>query len=163
MYGLSTVNFPSGLSLALSSWDNISGRRMGDLIALQSGSRPTHIVTSSIGASKIINQSVAQRRFNSGEMDPYGGVVPKFDDLPIVVSEQLSASTVRYINADKCFLHEFMPFSFQADGMGAGGFGSNFLRLSETKVSLKGLGIGAMEFVCNHRRAFGEFTGVGDS
>lgn len=163
LYGLTTTNFPSGLSLALSSWDNISGRRMSDLIALQSGVRPTHIATSSIGASKIINQSVAQRRFNSGDMDPYGGAVAKFDDLPIVVSEQLSASTIRFINADKCWVHEFMPFSFQADGMGAGGFGSSFLRLSETKISLKGLGVGAYEFVCNHRRAFGEFTGVGDN
>lgn len=162
MYGLTTAQFPSGLSLSLSSWDNISGRRMGDLLALQSGSRPTHIATSSIGASKIINQSVAQRRFNSGDMDPYGGAVPKFDDLPIVVSEQLSASTIRFINADKCFLHEFMPFGFVADGMGANGFGASVLRASETKLSLKGLGQGAYEFVCNHRRAFGEFTSVGD-
>lgn len=162
MYGLSTTNFPSGLSIALSSWDNISGRRMGDLIALQSGSRPTHIAASSIGASKIMNQSVAQRRFNSGEMDPYGNMVLKFDDLPIVVSEQLSANTIRFINVDKCFLHEFWAFGFQGDGVGTNGFGASVLKLSENNISYKGLGTGGMEFVCNHRRAFGEFTGVGD-
>lgn len=163
LYGLSTTNFPSGLSVALSSWDNITGRRMGDTIALASGSRPTHIVTSSIGASKIINASVAQRRFSSGDMDPYGGAVPKFDELPIVISEQASAKRLSFINADKCFLHEFWAFECQADGVGSGGFGASVLKLSEDKTSYKGLMTGGFEFVVNHRRAFGEFTGVGDN
>jgi hypothetical protein len=162
LYGLSTTNFPSGISMALSSWNNIDGRKMSDLIAVISGSRPTHIVTNSLGASKILNQSVAQRRFSSGEMDPYAGAVPKFDDLPIVVSEQLSGNTIRFINADKCFLHEFWPFQFQGDGVGSGGFGASVLKLSENNVSYKGLGTGGFEFVVKHRRAFGEFTSVGD-
>lgn len=163
MYGLSTTNFPSGTSVALSSWDNITGRRMSDHIALLSGVRPTHIVASSIGASKIINAAVAQRRFTSGDVDLYGGIQMNFDDLPIIISEQVSPQTIRFINADKCFVHEFWPFQFQADGVGNGGFGANVLKLSETKVSYKGLGTAGLEFVCNHRRAFGEFTSVGDT
>lgn len=162
LYSLSTTNFPSGLSMALSAWDNISGRRMGDLIAVQSGSRPTHIITNSIGASKIINASTALRRFTSGEMDPYGGAVPKFDDLMIVICEQASASTINWINADKCFVHQFWGFQFQSDGVGQGGFGASVLRVSENNVSYKGFGTFGGEFVCNHRRAFGQFTGVGD-
>lgn len=163
MYGLSTTNFPSGTSIALSSWDNITGRRMGDHIALLSGTRPTHIVTNGMGASKIINASVAQRRFTSGDVDVYGNVMLNFDDLPIVVSEQLSPKTIRFINADKCFVHEFWPFQFQQDGVGNGGFSGASLKLSETKVSYKGLGTAGLEFVVNHRRAFGEFTAVGDA
>lgn len=163
LYGLSTTNFPSGLSVALSSWDNINGRRMGDTLAVLSGSRPTHILTNSLGKSKIMNASVPQRRFNSGEMDPYGGAVGMFDELPIAVSEQLSASTLRFINAEMCYLAEFYPFEFQGDGLGAGGFGGSVLKLSETKTSYKGLGTGGYEFLCLMRRAFGEFTGVGDS
>lgn len=165
MYGLSTTNFPSGTSVALSSWDNVSGRRMSDHIALLSGSRPTHICTSSIGASKIINAAVAQRRFTSGDVDIYGGTntVMNFDDTPIVISEQLSPNTIRYINAEKCFVHQFWPFQFQTNGVGNGGVGPSFLQLSETKVSYKGLGTAGLEFVVNHRRAFGEFTGVSDS
>lgn len=163
MYGLSTTNFPSGTSVALSSWDNITGRRMGDHIALMSGTRPTHIATNSMGASKIINAAVAQRRFTSGDVDVYGNIQLNFDDLPIVVSEQLSPSTIRFINAEKCFVHEFWPFQFQSDGVGNAGFSGASLKLSETKVSYKGLGTAGLEFVVNHRRAFGEFTGVGDS
>lgn len=163
MYGLSTTNFPSGISVALSSWDNVNGRRMSDTIAVLSGSRPTHICTNSLGASKIINASLALRRFNSGDVDVYGGVVPKFDDLPIVVSEQLSGRKMLFINAEKCFLHTFWDFECQADGVGNGGFGASVLKLSEDKTSYKGLMTGGFEFVVNHRRAFGEFTGVGDS
>jgi hypothetical protein len=163
MYGLSTANFPSGLSIALSAWDNLTGRRMNDTLAVLSGSRPTHIATNSLGASKIINASVAQRRFTSGDMDVYGGAVPKFDELPIVVSEQLRSTKIKFINAEKCFVHEFWPFGFQADGVGNQGFSPSILKLSENKVSYKGLGTAGIEFVCNHRRAFGEFTGVGDS
>lgn len=163
MYGLSTTTFPSGLSVALSSWDNVTGRRMNDTIAVLSGSRPTHMATNSIGASKIINAATAQRRFTSGEMDIYGGAVPKFDELPIAISEQLDSRTIRFINADKCFVHEFWAFAFQADGVGNQGFSASILKLSENKVSYKGLGTAGVEFVCNHRRAFGEFTGVGDN
>lgn len=162
MYSLSTTNFPSGLSVALSSWDNVQGRRMSDLIAVLSGSRPTHIATNSLGASKILNAQTALRRFSNGEMDPYGGAVPKFDELPIVVSEQLSGKKIKFINADKCFLHQFWPFECQADGVGSGGYGASLLKLSEDKLSYKGLMSGGFEFVVNHRRAFGEFTGVGD-
>ncbi len=160
MYGLTTTDFPSGLSVGLVAWDNISGRRMGDTIALLSGSRPTHVVASSIGASKIINAATAQRRFTNGDMDIYGNVVMNFDDLPIVISEQVSPLTIRFINAEKCFVHEFWPFQFQMDGVGNAGFSGAALKLSETKVSYKGLGTAGLEFVCNHRRAFGEFTGV---
>lgn len=163
MYSLSTANFPSGLSVALSSWDNITGRRMNDTIAVMSGARPTHICTNSLGASKIINASVAQRRFTSGDMDPYQGAVAKFDELPIVISEQMSGKKLKFINASRCFLHEFWPFQFQADGVGNGGFSGSILKLSENKVSYKGLGTAGLEFVCTQRRAFGEFTGVGDS
>ena len=163
MYGLTTTEFPSGLSVALSAWDNITGRRMNDTLAVLSGSRPTHIVANSIGASKIINASVAQRRFTSGEMDPYQGAVPKFDELPIVVTEQARSTVLRFINAEKCFMHEFWPFGFQADGVGNQGFSASILKLSENKVAYKGLGTAGIEFVCNHRRAFGEFTGVGES
>jgi hypothetical protein len=136
---------------------------MNDTIAIVSGSRPTHICGNSILASKIINASVAQRRFTSGEMDPYGGAVPKFDELPIVISEQLSSKKAKFINADKCWIHEFWPFGFQADGIGNQGFSGSILKLSENKVSYKGLGTAGVEFVCNHRRAFGELTGIGDS
>lgn len=163
LYGLSTTNFPSGLSVSLSSWDNINGRRMGDTLAVLSGSRPTHIATNSLGASKIINASVPQRRFMNGEMDPYGGAIPKFDELPIAISEQLSASTIRFINAEKCYLAEFWPFECQADGVGQGGFGASVLKLSENKTSYKGLMTGGYEFIVMMRRAFGEFTGVGDT
>ncbi len=163
MYSLSTTNFPSGLSVALSAWDNITGRRMNDTIAVVSGSRPTHICTNSLGASKIINANVAQRRFTSGEMDTYQGAVPKFDELPIVISEQLSGRKLKFINAAKCWVHQFWAFGFQADGVGNQGFSGSILKLSEDKVSYKGLGTMGLEFVCNHRRAFGEFTGVGDS
>lgn len=163
MYGLTTTQFPSGLSIALSAWDNINGRRMSDTIAVVSGSRPTHIGTNSLGASKIINASVAQRRFTSGDLDPYGGAVAKFDELPIVISEQMSGKRFKFINAQKCWLHEFWPFGFQADGVGNQGVSKAYLKLSEDKVSYKGLGTAGLEFVCNHRRAFGEFTGVGDA
>lgn len=163
MYGLTTTNFPSGLSVALSAWDNITGRRMNDTIAVLSGARPTHIATNSLGASKIINASVAQRRFTSGEMDPYQGAVAKFDELPIVISEQLSGKKFKFINAARCFLHQFWAFGFDADGVGNNGFGASILKLSEDKVAYKGLGTMGGEFVVNQRRAFGEFTGVGDT
>ncbi len=163
MYGLSTANFPSGLSVALSAWDNITGRRMNDTIAIVSGSRPTHIATNSLGASKIVNASVAQRRFTSGDMDPYQGAVPKFDELPIVISEQMSGKKLKFINAGRCYLHEFWPFQFQDDGVGNAGFSGSVLKLSESKIAYKGLGTAGIEFVCTQRRAFGEFTGVGDS
>lgn len=163
MYGLSTTAFPSGISVALSSWDNISGRKMGDLIAQQSGERPTHIVTSSLGKSKILNAQLANRRFNSGNVDPYGDVVAMFDELPIIVSEQLSPNTIRFINADACFLHEFWSFGFDNDGVTSGGVAPSGLKLSQTAQAYLGLGTAGVEFVVNHRRAFGEFTSVGDS
>ena len=163
MYGLSTTNYPSGLSVALSAWDNVSGRRMNDTIAVVSGNRPTHIATNSMGATKIINASVAQRRFTSGEMDPYQGAVPKFDELPIVISEQMSGKKIKFINANRCFLHQFWAFGFDQDGVGNSGFSGSILKLSEDKVAYKGLGTAGLEFVCTQRRAFGEFTGVGDA
>lgn len=162
LYGLSTTLNPSGISVALSAWDNISGRRMNDTIAIMCGERPTHIAVNSIGASKIINALVGLRRFNSGDVDVYGGIVPKFDELTIVKSEQLDSRTIRFINAAKCFVHQFWPFGMQSDGIGAGGFSKTFFKLSEDKVSYKGLCTAGVEFVVPYRRAFGEFTGVGD-
>lgn len=163
LYGLTTSQFPSGLSIALSSWDNISGRRMGDLIAVQSGERPTVIATNSLGLSKIVNASTALRRFNSGNMDQYGGLVAKFDDMDIVACEQVSGTRMIFINPKHCHLHEFWAFAFQGDGVGKGGFGAASLKLSENNISYKGLGTSGVEFVCDKRRAFGEFTGVGES
>jgi Ca2+/Na+ antiporter len=167
MYGLAVANFPSGLAVStVAAWGNSDGRRMMDVIAVQSGSRPTHIIANSVGASKIVNSAQAQIRFvpgTSSELDAYGGYnVPMFNGVPVIVDEQQGSTTFDFINADACFLHEFYPFGPDIDGGGQGEMGRSSLQLSREKYSYELRCSSAQEFVVNHRRAFGRFTGVGD-
>jgi hypothetical protein len=160
MYGLTTSQFPSGLSLSLTSWDVISARQLSDMIAGQSGEAPTHIVTNRRGITQILGASIDQRRFMDGKMDPWSGLVPMFDDMPIVQCEQASHSTVNFINAKRCEVRQAWAPKFNS-GIGAGEFGKGSLIVSEDKLSYKGLGTMGFEFIVDRRRAFGQLTGVG--
>lgn len=167
MYSLSTTNFPSGLSISsVTSWSNAEGRRMMDVLAVVSGSRPTHIVANSIGASKIVNSAQAQIRFVPGqsqELDAYGGFsVPMFNGVHVIIDEQQASTNYDFINADAAWLHEFYGFGPDVDGGSQGGMERSSMQLSHTKYSYELKCSGAYEFVCNHRRAFGRFTGVLD-
>jgi hypothetical protein len=167
MYGLSTTNFPSGLAVSsVNAWSNADGRRMMDIIATVSGSRPTHIIANSVGASKIVNSAQAQIRFIPGtsqELDAYGGFnVPMFNGVPVIIDEQQASTAFDFINADACFLHLFYPFGPDVDGGGQGEMGRSALQLSREKYSYELRCSTAAEFVVNHRRAFGRFTSVGD-
>lgn len=167
MYSLSTTNFPSGLAVSsVASWSNADGRRIMDVVATVAGTRPTHIIANSVGASKIVNSAQAQIRFVPGtsqELDAYGGYsVPMFNGVPVIIDEQQSSTTFDFINADACFLHMFYPFGPDVDGGGQGDMGRSSLQLSHDKYSYELRCSTAAEFVVNHRRAFARFTGVGD-
>lgn len=167
MYGLSTTNFPSGLAVSsVASWSNEDGRRVMDVVAVASGSRPTHIIANSIGASKIVNSAQAQIKFVPGvtkELDAYGGFnVPMFNGVPVIIDEQQASSTFDFINAEACFLHEFYAFGPDLDGGGQGEMGRSSLKLSENKYAYELRCSSAQEFVVNHRRAFARMTGVND-
>lgn len=163
MYTLTTTQFPSGLTKSLPSWDNQSGRRMGDVLARASGERPTDIIANSVGASKIVNASVPQRRFADGKMDPYGGWQPMFDGMPIIVDEQQSDTTLDFINRNKCWVHCFYDFApDNITGASSGSAGREALILNRQKYTYDLPMSGGFENVWEQRRAFGRFTDVAD-
>lgn len=167
MYGLSTTNFPSGLAVSsVAAWGNSDGRRVMDVVAVQSGSRVSHLVANSIGASKIVNAAQSQIRHipgTSSELDAYGGYsVPLFNGVPVIIDEQQASTTIDFINADECFLHLFYDFGPDVAGGGQGEMGRSSMRLSDTKYSYELPCSAAMEFVVKHRRAFARMTSLGD-